>query len=79
MNSVSDAVLADASPEIVVHLFRRQLGCLQRMAHSAAAGSCIIMLGCWQSLCRREQREYWCRDPDLQHERRCIDTCVAQE
>jgi hypothetical protein len=54
MNSVSDAVLADASPEIVVHLFRRQLGCLQRMARSAAALRCIIMLGCRQMLCRRE-------------------------
>ena len=50
-------------PEIVAHLFWGQLGCLQRMAHSAVAGRCIIMLGCWQSLCRSEQRECWCRGP----------------
>jgi hypothetical protein len=48
-------------PEMVAHLFRGQMGRLQRMVHVAGAWRCIIMIRCRQMLCHREQRECWRR------------------
>jgi hypothetical protein len=46
---------------MVRHLFRGQLGCLQRMGHYAGACWRSITIRCRQMLCRREQRGCWCR------------------
>ena len=59
--SASDAYRCAAGAEQPAHLFWGQLGCLQRLGHSAAAWRCIIMIRCMQTLCRRELRECWCR------------------
>jgi len=66
-------------PEMVAHLFRRQMGCLQRMGHSAGAWRCTIMIRCMQMLCRRELRGCGAAAAELPLERCCIDTRCAQK
>ena len=61
---VSDAVSGYAelhvAPKNAAHLFRWQLGCLQRMGHEAGDLRCSIAIRCRQMLCHRAQRGCWC-------------------
>ena len=77
--SDSDAVSAHVAPRHDGASFRGRMVSLHHRRHSAAALRCTVVLGCWQSLCRRERLGAGTADAELPLERCCIGACCAQK
>jgi hypothetical protein len=66
-------------PEMLAHLFRGQMGCLQRMGHLAGAWQSTTMLDAGKCCVAESSLGVGAAVANLPRERCCIGACRAQK